>query len=74
MTVEMLAPVLGIVGMVIAVIIYNGIKSQPAGTEKMVEISEEIHKGAMAFLNREYRVLAVFIVIIFGYQGQCAYI
>lgn len=66
MTVEMLAPVLGIVGMVIAVIIYNGIKSQPAGTEKMVEISEEIHKGAMAFLNREYRVLAVFIVIIFG--------
>jgi K(+)-stimulated pyrophosphate-energized sodium pump len=50
----------------IALVIYNYIKSQPAGNEKMVEIAEEIHKGAMAFLNREYRVLAVFMVVVFG--------
>ncbi|MDD5285585.1 MAG: sodium-translocating pyrophosphatase [Desulfuromonadaceae bacterium] len=62
----MSAPILGIVGLVIAFVIYNYIKSQPAGNEKMVEISEEIHKGAMAFLRREYKVLAIFMVVVFG--------
>lgn len=62
----MLAPILGLVGLVIAFVIYNYVKSQPAGTDKMVEIAEEIQKGAMAFLKREYKVLAIFIVIVFG--------
>ncbi len=66
MQLQILAPILGVVGLVIAFVIYNYIKSQPAGNEKMVEISEEIHKGAMAFLKREYKVLAIFMVVVFG--------
>ncbi len=66
MQLQMAAPILGIVGLVIAFVIYNYIKSQPAGTDKMVEIAEEIQKGAMAFLKREYKVLAIFIVIVFA--------
>ncbi|MDD2733888.1 MAG: sodium-translocating pyrophosphatase [Desulfuromonadaceae bacterium] len=66
MQLQMLAPILGLVGLVIAFVIYNYVKSQPAGTDKMVEIAEEIQKGAMAFLKREYKVLAIFIVIVFG--------
>jgi len=66
MQIQMVAPLLGLVGLVIAFVIYSSIKSQPAGNARMVEISEEIHKGAMAFLGREYKVLAVFIVIVFG--------
>jgi len=37
---------------------------QDAGDEKMVRISEHIRQGAMAFLNREYRVLAIFVAVV----------
>src|SRR5512139_3171366 len=59
------APLLGVVGLVVAAAIYFTIKARPAGTEKMVEIADAIHDGAMAFLKREYKVLAVFIVVVF---------
>jgi K(+)-stimulated pyrophosphate-energized sodium pump len=36
-----------------------------AGTSRMQEIASYIHEGAMAFLQREYRSLAVFIVVLF---------
>jgi len=60
-----LAPILGAVGFVIAIVIYQMIKAQPVGNERMKEISDAIHSGAMAFLGREYRVLSVFIVLVF---------
>jgi len=62
----MFAPVLGVVGFIIAILIFNTIKSQPVEVEKMREIAAEIHKGAMAFLRREYTVLVGFIVLVFG--------
>jgi K(+)-stimulated pyrophosphate-energized sodium pump len=40
------------------------IKHSP-GNKLMQEISEEIHKGAMAFLNKEYKILALFIILFF---------
>lgn len=60
-----LAPILGAVGFVIAIVIYNVIKAQPVGNARMKEISDAIHSGAMAFLGREYRVLSAFIVLVF---------
>jgi len=66
MSLQMFAPVLGVVGFVIAIVIYNMVKAEPIGNDRMKEISEDIHDGAMAFLGREYRVLAVFIVLVFG--------
>ena len=65
MQLQMWAPILGVIGFVIALVIYNNVKAQPVGNDKMREISEDIHKGAMAFLSREYRALAVFIVVVF---------
>jgi K(+)-stimulated pyrophosphate-energized sodium pump len=65
MELQMYAPILGVIGFVIAIVMYNLVKAQPVGNEKMREISEDIHAGAMAFLSREYRVLAVFIVVVF---------
>jgi len=59
------APVLGVLGLVVAAAIYFSIKARPAGSEKMIEIADAIHDGAMAFLKREYKVLAVFIVVVF---------
>jgi len=65
MELQMFAPILGVIGFVIAIVIYNVIKAQPVGNDKMKEISEAIHAGAMAFLRREYTVLAIFIVLVF---------
>jgi len=66
MELQIFAPILGVIGFVIAIVLYNLVKAQPVGNETMKEISEAIHAGAMAFLGREYRVLAVFIILVFG--------
>jgi len=60
-----LTPVTGIAGLLIAFTIYEFIKKQPAGSEKMREIADQIHLGSMTFLRREYTVLSVFILIVF---------
>jgi len=65
MQLQMWAPIFGVVGFVIALVLYNIVKAQPVGDERMREISDDIHGGAMAFLGREYRVLAIFIVVVF---------
>jgi len=65
MQLQMWAPILGVVGFVIALVLYNIVKAQPVGDARMREISDDIHAGAMAFLGREYRVLAIFIVLVF---------
>ncbi len=58
MELQMYAPILGVIGFVIAIVIYNVIKAQPEGNDTMKEIAEAIRAGAMAFLKREYTVLA----------------
>ncbi len=65
MELQMFAPILGVAGFIIAIMIYAAIKKQPIGNQTMQEISEAIHDGAMAFLRREYMVLAVFIILVF---------
>ncbi|HDZ07156.1 sodium-translocating pyrophosphatase [Maribacter sp.] len=50
-------------------LIYMGIKrswvmKQHAGDGKMKEISDYIYEGALAFLSAEYKLLAVFVVIV----------
>src|SRR5688572_23023736 len=42
------------------------INRQSAGTDVMIDIAARIHEGAMAFLRREYSVLAVFVVVVAG--------
>ncbi|MBR6231632.1 MAG: sodium/proton-translocating pyrophosphatase, partial [Alphaproteobacteria bacterium] len=59
------APFLGILGLLAATSIYFYIARQPNGTPRMVTIEHQIHSGAMAFLRKEYKVLAYFILAIF---------
>lgn len=59
------APWTGIAGLLLALIFYLYIKKLPVGTEKMRQLSEHIHNGAMVFLKREYNYLYKFIVIVF---------
>ena len=39
------------------------VRKQDAGEAKMAEIAQHIHEGALAFLNAEYRILAIFVVV-----------
>ena len=39
------------------------VNSEDPGNERVQEIGAAIHEGAMAFLSREYKLLAVFVVI-----------
>jgi K(+)-stimulated pyrophosphate-energized sodium pump len=45
-------------------VLYLYVVRQSAGTDLMIELAGRIHEGAMAFLRREYTVLAVFVGIV----------
>ena len=60
------AVILGVIGLLFALAYYIWIKRQPSGNEKMIEISNIIHDGAMVFLRREYTILVFFIIVVFG--------
>jgi len=63
------APILGVVGLVVALGILFAVRQMPAGTELMKELAGAIHKGAMVFLRREYSLLLIFIIIVAGLLG-----
>ena len=58
------APYAGLAGLICSLLIYLSIKRRSPGTELMVEISEAVHDGAMAFLRREYSILLIFVVVV----------
>ena len=60
-----LAPILGLVGLAVAGIFYMNIKKMSPGNERMQEIADSIHLGAMVFLKREYMIVSVFVSVIF---------
>ncbi|HZK24009.1 MAG TPA: sodium-translocating pyrophosphatase [Oscillospiraceae bacterium] len=61
-----LIPAAGLVGLLFAFYLANKVSSADPGNDRMQEIADEIHKGAMAFLTREYRTLAIFVIILFA--------
>jgi len=58
--------IIALLGLLFAAFLAIKISRQDAGTAKMREIATAIHEGAMAFLNKEYKILAIFILI-FGF-------
>ena len=59
-----LTPAFGAVALLFALNRARFVGRQDAGTDRMVEIAAAIREGAMAFLRREYSVLAVFAVVV----------
>ena len=60
-----LAVLFGLFGLVIAWKLFESVDDEPAGNEKMTEIADAIHEGAMVFLAREYKILGYFMAAIF---------
>ncbi len=72
---------LGLFGLVVAGFIYGYVKKQPSGTDVMIDLEKQIHDGSMAFLRREYTVLAGFVAVVaillgfaIGLQTALAYV
>ncbi|MBT4924157.1 MAG: sodium-translocating pyrophosphatase [Euryarchaeota archaeon] len=54
----------GLVGLLIAFMLYMRVNKVEIDNEKVAEITNEIQEGAMAFLKAEYRVLGIFVVVV----------
>lgn len=59
----------GIIVLVYAFLVYRNIKSMPEGSDTMQEIASAIREGAMVFLKREYKIIAIFVAVIFVLLG-----
>ena len=55
---------MAIVGLLYTAIKRNWVMKQDAGDGKMKEISDHIYEGALAFLNAEYKLLSIFVIIV----------
>ncbi len=59
-----LSAVAAVIGLLTAAYFAAVVLKHEVGTEKMADISAAIHEGAMAFLSREYRAVAVILVVV----------
>jgi len=57
---NLIAPALGVLGLIIVVFIYQWISKQDGGSGDVKKIGEQIHIGAIVFMKREYQMLSMF--------------
>ncbi len=56
--------IMGVVGLLVALLVYKMVLRYPAGEGKVAEIGEKIHRGAMVFMRREYGYLIIFVAVV----------
>jgi K(+)-stimulated pyrophosphate-energized sodium pump len=61
---NLIAPALGVLGLLIVIVIYQWIRKQPGGSGKVQKIGKQIHIGANAFMAREYKMLGIFSAVL----------
>lgn len=59
----------GVIGLIVAFYFASSVLKENPGNARMQEISKAIQEGAMAYLNRQYRTLIPFVIIIFAVLG-----
>ena len=71
MNVLLIPPLLGLVGMVAALIVYRLVMKYPDGQDKVKKIGDQIHNGALAFMKTEYKYLLAFmsVLVVLVYLG-----
>ncbi|MDL2295811.1 sodium-translocating pyrophosphatase [Lachnospiraceae bacterium OttesenSCG-928-E19] len=62
-------PALGILALLFAVVLTMRVSRAEAGTDRMKEIAGAISEGARAFLTAEYKILVVFVCVLFVVIG-----
>ncbi len=64
-----LVPVVGLAGLLFAIFLKSYVIKQDPGTDRMREIADAIAEGARAFLTSEYRILVIFVAVLFVVIG-----
>ena len=59
-----LFPLLGLLGLGIAFLIFNWVRKQSGGDGVVADIAEQIHRGAMVFMSRELKLLVLFAALV----------
>lgn len=59
------APILGIIALIFAFVLASKISKEEEGTDRMKEIALAIREGANAFLKAEYKILVIFVLVLF---------
>ena len=71
---EYIPPLMGVIGLVVAYILYGMVMKYPEGDAAIKKIGDQIHEGAMVFMKREYQILLMFlaaqIVLTFLFLGS----
>ncbi|HKM28050.1 MAG TPA: sodium-translocating pyrophosphatase [Anaerovoracaceae bacterium] len=62
---KIIAPVCAVIALIVAFCLASWISKADEGTDRMKEIAGYIREGAMAFLRREYKTMAIVIVVLF---------
>jgi K(+)-stimulated pyrophosphate-energized sodium pump len=62
--IPMIAAAAGLIGLLIAFVLYQQVNKVKIDNETVADITQEIQDGAMAFLFAEYRVLSIFVVVV----------
>ena len=57
-------PIIGILGLLVALGIYLVVTNFPEGEEKVKKIGDQIHLGAMTFMKTEYTYLSIFALVV----------
>ena len=65
----MIVPIIGILALLFAVATSSSIGKKDAGNARMQEIAGAIAEGARAFLMSEYKVLLIFVIVMFVVIG-----
>ena len=58
------AAVIGVVALGLGLAMVRKVLAKEQGTDKMVEIADAIQEGASAYLRRQFRTIAVIVVIL----------
>ena len=61
--IPLIAAATGVLGLLIAFVLYKRVNSVEIDNEVVADITQEIQDGAMAFLKAEYRVLSIFCLL-----------
>ncbi|MEM7358062.1 MAG: sodium-translocating pyrophosphatase [Pseudomonadota bacterium] len=64
MSLQAVPALLGVLGLVVAFVIYGIIVKRKINNEKVASIGNQIHIGAMAFMRREYTIMVAFLAVL----------